>query len=94
MVTPDSSTDDNISAILEEGSLVVPRPVVKYLAGYPHPEHFDGRHPRVKDPNRLTPVVVMTDEVIVPKKHAKKVEQYLLRTYGIRLPISENFILS
>lgn len=92
ITTPDSMNDDNISALLEVGSLVIPRPVVKYLLDYPHPEHFNGNAPLVKDSSKLAPVCVMTNEVIVPKKHAPKVEKFLKEKYGITLPISENFI--
>lgn len=84
--------DDNISALLEVGSLVIPRPVVKYLLDYPHPEHFNGRSHIVKDSSKLAPVIVMTNEVIVPKKHAAKVEKFLKEKYSITLPISENFV--
>jgi len=78
--------DDTISSWLEYGSLVVPVPVMK--SGI-----MDGYHGLItgQKQHRMTQLgktVVMPNELVVNKAHAKQVETYLLK-HGIRLPLGK-----
>ena len=76
--------EDSISSQLEIGSLVIPCPVVK--TGIM--DLYDGpiTGPKTKDPRRLTPTIVMENEIVVHKDHAPRVTQFL-KKHGITLPL-------
>ena len=83
-----ASTDmmnDNLSVMLELGSVVVPRPVAHLVKN----KYGELRQPLVKDKRKLTPVIVMPDEIIVPAKYAKMVLGFL-KSQGITLPLPHN----
>ncbi len=71
---------------MEAGSLVVPRPVAWMMKFYPKKFTLE----RKKDSSQLDPVIVMPNEIAVPKEHATEVERWLL-SHGIRLPIPEGW---
>lgn len=75
---------DTISSYLEYGSLVVPVPVMK--SGV-----MDGYKGKIKDEkqtdkNELSKTIVMPGELVVHKKYARQVENFL-RKKGIKLPL-------
>jgi hypothetical protein len=74
-------TDDTILSKLEVGSLVIPRPAVKHMKDYKGPT----TGPAQTDKKKLVKAITMSDEIVVHKKHAPKVELFL-RKKGIRLP--------
>ena len=74
--------DDVIRSDLEAGSLVVPVSVVPKLKGYKGSITGD----KQIDPSRLVRAIVMPHEVVVHRRYARKVEQYL-RGKGITLPL-------
>jgi len=74
--------DDTILSKLEVGSLVVPRPAVKHMKDYGGPT----TGPAQTDKKKLVKAITMSDEIVVHKKHAPKVEQFL-RKKGIKLPL-------
>lgn len=90
-INRDYDNEDTIKSMLEIGSLVIPKPIMKrgLLNDYPHPEHFT--QPTIKNSKKLTPVIVMEGELIVPKKYASNVKEFL-RKKGVTLPIEQNFI--
>jgi hypothetical protein len=76
--------DDTISSYLEYGSLVIPVSVVKsgVLKDYKGP--ITG--PETTNKRDLAPTVVMPGEIVVNRRYAKKVEDFLRRR-GITLPL-------
>jgi hypothetical protein len=80
----DFPTEDTILSKLEVGSLVVPRPAVKHMKDYKGPT----TGPVQKNPKKLVRAITMADEVVVHKKHAPQVEQFL-RKKGISLPLGK-----
>ena len=87
-----ASTDmmnDNLSVLLELGSVVVPRPVAHLVKN----KYGELRQPIVKDRRKLTPVIVMPDEIIVPAKYARMVLDFL-KSQGITLPLPHNNLFS
>lgn len=80
---PDKDMDvDTISAKLEAGSLVVPKKHVKDLKGY----EGEMTGPATSDPKKLVKAIVLPYEMVVHKRHAPKVEQFLRRK-GVKLPL-------
>ena len=75
-------TEDTILSKLEVGSLVVPRPAVRHMKDYKGPT----TGPVQKNPKKLVRAVTMADEVVVHRKHAPRVEQFLAKK-GIKLPL-------
>lgn len=84
-------THDNKPVLLEVGSLVIPRSVVPLVVSYL------GRKsvcvPMVRDKNKLTEVIVMPEEMIVPKRHADEIKNFLAH-HGITLPLDEKDLFS
>ena len=76
--------EDTILSNLEVGSLVVPVSVVK--SGVL--KEYDGKMTGAKqeDKKKLVRAVVMPNEMVVHKKYAPRVEQFL-RKRGVRLPL-------
>lgn len=86
----DDKHEDNILAHLEDGSLVVPRPVVE--KGYLNDYLKNGgkiHGPKVTDKDKLVRTIVMPHEVIVNSKHTNKVINHLKKK-GIKLPIEDS----
>lgn len=74
--------DDTILSKLEVGSLVVPRPAVKAMKGYNGPT----TGPVQTAKSKLVKAITMPDEIVIHKRHAPRVEAFLLKK-GIRLPL-------
>lgn len=87
---PDDDDEDTLYTLLEEGSLVIPRPIVErgYIDDYIRlgGKITDGR--QIKDKKKLIPTIVMPREIIVQKKYAGDVIKYL-KTKGITLPLND-----
>lgn len=79
--------NDNLSVLLEKGSLVVPRPVAHLVRDFFGVDKL--KQPMIKDVRVLVPVIVMPDEIIVPKSKAKMVDAWL-RSQGFVLPLPRN----
>lgn len=79
-----NKNEDTISSYLEYGSLVIPVPVMK--SGVM--DKYDGEivGPKQEDKKQLSKTIVMSGEMVVNKRHAKKVESFL-RKHGITLPL-------
>jgi len=77
--------NDNLSVLLELGSVVVPRPVAHLVKS----QYGELKQPLIKDMKKLTYVIVMPEEIIVPAKYAKMVLDFL-RSKGISLPLKRN----
>lgn len=85
-----ASTDmvnDNLSVLLERGSLVVPRPVAHLVRDFFGLDKL--KQPPIKDLRVLVPMIVMPEEIIVPKSKAKMVDAWL-RSQGVVLPLDRN----
>lgn len=84
---PDKHMDeDTISAKLEVGSLVVPVPVMR--KGIMENYKGETTGPVQTKPERLVKAIVMPHEMVIHRKHAPKVEQFLKRR-GISLPLGK-----
>lgn len=83
-IRPQDYSDDTMYSLLEEGSLVIPRPVIQ--AGFM--DDYDGpiSQPLVSDKRRLVDTIVMPHEMVIPKKYASRVEKFLKKK-GITLPL-------
>jgi hypothetical protein len=79
--------NDNLFVLLEKGSLVVPRPVAGLVRDFFGLDNL--KQPPIKNTQALVPVIVMPDEIIVPKSKAKMVDAWL-RSRGFILPIPRN----
>lgn len=79
--------NDNLSVLLERGSLVVPRPIAPMVRDFFGVDKL--KQPMIKDTRVLVPVIVMPDEIIVPKSKAKMVDAWL-RSQGFVLPLPRN----
>lgn len=85
-----ASTDminDNLSVLLERGSLVVPRSVAPLVRDFFGLDKL--KQPPIKNTQTLVHVIVMPDEIIVPASKAKMVDAWL-RSQGIVLPLDRN----
>lgn len=85
-MNPDDKYEDTILSHLQEGSVVIPRPVVE--KGYLKDYKGGIMGPKINDKNKLVKTIVMPHEIIVHKNHAKKVIDYL-KNKGITLPIND-----
>jgi hypothetical protein len=85
-MNPDDKHEDTILSHLQEGSVVVPRPVVEkgYLKDYKGGIHG----PKITDKNKLVKTIVMPHEIVVHKNHSSKVIDHLKKK-GITLPIND-----
>ena len=79
--------NDNLSVLLERGSLVVPRPVAHLVRDFFGLENL--KQPPIKNVQSLVHIIVMPEEIIVPKSKAKTVDAWL-RSQGIVLPLDRN----
>lgn len=77
--------NDNLSVLLEIGSVVVPRPVARMVMD----QYGELKQPPIKDLRKLVPVIVMPQEIIIPAKYAKMVLDFL-RSKGVTLPLPRN----
>ena len=75
-------THDNMPVLLEIGSLVIPRSVVNLVRN----KYGELRQPQVTNPAKLTVIIIMPEEYIVPAKHARVVKEFM-RQHGITLPL-------
>lgn len=87
---PDYDDEDTLYTLLEEGSLVIPRPVVErgYIDDYIRKGGMITDGNQIKDKNKLVPTIVMPREIIVQKKYAPQVIKYL-KQRGITLPLED-----
>lgn len=76
---------DNKPVLLEIGSMVVPRPIIPLFQEY---EKLYGsvRQPKITDQSKLSPVIIMPMEAIVPAKYASHFKAYL-KKHGVTLPL-------
>lgn len=75
---------DTISSLLEYGSLVVPVKVMKSGVMDEYKGKITGE--KQTDKKQLSKTIVMPNELVVHKKYANKVENFL-RKKGIKLPL-------
>ena len=80
-------THDNKPVLLEVGSLVIPKSVVPIVVEFQR-KHGKMIQPPIKDKAKLTIVIVMPEEMIVPQKYADIITRLLL-THGITLPLEQ-----
>jgi len=87
-INPDFKNEDTILSLLEENSLVVPRPISmgNYLNDYKG-KFTCGK--MIRDKSKLIPTVVMPDEIIVCSCYADDVINHLKKK-GIKIPLDEN----
>lgn len=89
-INPDDQHEDTIYTVLEEGSVVIPVPIVKrgHINDYLKygGKISDGN--KIKDKSKLIKTIIMPGEVIVQKKYANDVVSFLKKR-GITLPINE-----
>jgi len=78
-------THDNKRVLLEVGSLVIPRPIVPLVQSYLE-QTGPLTIPTIKDKSKLVEVIVMPEEIVIPKKYARQVLTFL-NHHGITLPI-------
>jgi hypothetical protein len=80
-----SLTQDNKKVILEVGSIVVPKPVIHLFHEF---ERLYGsvKGAKITDPELTSPVIVMPQEAVVPKKYAPLFKDYL-KKHGVTLPL-------
>jgi hypothetical protein len=76
---------DNKPVLLEIGSMVVPRPVIHLFHEY---EKLYGsvKGPKITDQSKLSPVIIMPMEAIVPAKYTTHFKAFL-KTHGVTLPL-------
>jgi hypothetical protein len=78
----DERFDDCINALLEDGSVVIPRSVAHLMNDCPYPITGKVQNNRKK----LVTTIVEPEELIVNKKYADKVLRWL-KTKGVTLPL-------
>lgn len=80
-----SLTHDNKPVLLEYESMVVPKPVIHLFHEF---EEIYGsvKIPQIKDKNKLTQVIIMPGEAIIPKIHVPKMKAFLAKN-GVTLPL-------
>jgi len=80
-----SLTHDNKPVLLEIGSMVVPRPIMNLFHDY---EKLYGKvkGPKITDQSKLSPVIVMPEEAVIPAKYAEHFKAYL-KSHGVTLPL-------
>ena len=76
---------DNKKVLLENGSLVVPRPVMYLYYRYIE-KNGEMKIPKIKDKKELVPVIVMNQEAVVPRIYVPQFKAYL-KQHGIELPL-------
>ena len=76
---------DNKKVLLENGSLVVPKPVMNLYYDYIE-KNGELKRPKIKNKDELVEVIVMPSEAVVPAKYVPQFKAYL-KTYGVELPL-------
>jgi hypothetical protein len=76
---------DNKKVLLENGSLVVPKPVMNLYYHYID-KNGELKRPKIKNKDELVEVIVMPSEAVVPAKYVAEFKAYL-KTYGVELPL-------
>jgi hypothetical protein len=84
-------THDNKPVLLEVNSLVIPRSIVPMVLSYLGKRSINV--PMIRDKNKLTEVIVMPEEMIIPKRHANEIKRFLAKN-GITLPLDEKTLFS
>ena len=79
---------DNMTVLLEIGSMVIPRPVIHLFHDFEE-KYYKLRQPKITDEMLITEVIVMPEEAIVPKKFVPHVKAFL-KENGVTLPISKD----
>lgn len=79
---------DNMTVLLEIGSMVIPRPVIHLFHDFEE-KYYKLRQPKITDEMLITEVIVMPEEAIVPKKFVPDVKAFL-KENGVTLPISKD----
>ena len=79
---------DNMTVLLEIGSMVIPRPVIHLFHEFEE-KYYKLRQPKITDEMLITEVIVMPEEAIVPKKFVPDVKAFL-KENGVTLPISKD----
>jgi hypothetical protein len=89
-VNPDDQHEDTIYTLLEEGSVVIPVPVVKrgHITDYVKMGGKISDNNEIKDKSKLVKTILMPGEVVVQKRYSKQVIDFLKKR-GITLPINE-----
>jgi hypothetical protein len=82
--------EDTILALLEDNQLVIPKIVVPKLNNFLKVNDIVG--PMQRNKNKLDRVIVHPDEIIVHRRHSKKVEDYLKNKHNITLPYEHNIV--
>lgn len=90
-INNDDKHEDTIYTLLEEGSVVIPVPVVQkgHIDDYIKigGKITDGKE--IKDKNKLVKTILMPGEIVVKKKYANNVIEFLKKR-GITLPIEDS----
>lgn len=76
---------DNKKVLLENGSLVVPKPVMNLYYDYIE-KNGEMKRPKIKNKDELVPVIVMNGEAVVPNVFVPTFKAYL-KQYDIELPL-------
>ena len=89
-INPDDHNEDTIFTLLEEGSVVIPVPVVRrgHIDDYIRMNGKITDGSKIKDKSKLVKTILMPGEIVVQKKYANKVINFLKKR-GINLPINE-----
>ena len=89
-VNIDDQHEDTIYTLLEEGSVVIPVPVVRkgHMNDYIEMGGKISDNNLIKDKGKLVKTILMPGEIVVQKKYANQVLDFLKRR-GITLPIDE-----
>lgn len=80
--------DDTISSYLAYGNLVIPKKVVDSGILNPYLKKHKIKDDKETNPKNLSKTIVQAGEIVVHKKYAKGVEDYL-KKHGITLPLKE-----
>ena len=79
--------DDTISSYLAYGNLVIPKKVVDSGILNPYLKKHKIKDEKETNSNNLSKTIVQAGEIVVHKKYAKGVEDYL-KKHGIILPLN------
>lgn len=82
---------DTQKAILQEGSLVIPKKHVALVNEYLKEKNIDisrGK-PSMMDPRKVVNALLVVGEIIIPPEHTREVVQFL-RSRNIHLPNTEH----
>lgn len=89
-INPDDKNEDTLYTLLEEGSVVIPVPIVKkgHIDDYIKIGGKISDNNIIKDKSKLVKTILMPGEIVVQKKYANDVLSFLKKR-GITLPINE-----